>query len=259
LRSHCQCKEPLSAGRKRAFAQAALIKSTVGTTTHFVERIARGGTDAMARHFFLTTPRSTRLSPLLPITKTTMNIRISKSALAAAFIALLAVAAYWYWSPFLAIREMQSAAKANDAETFNTHVDYPRLRESLKGQFSLLMGEQMAKSTDSSDPFAAFGTMLGLAMADKLVDAMVRPETVMRGMQSGRFGRQSSPPVERLMHRRRQQTKARHRSGRTCAREPTSSSRPRTEARNRKTRKWLSFLNAAVLLTGKLRNCGFSP
>jgi hypothetical protein len=123
-----------------------------------------------------------------------MNIRISKSTFAALLVALLAVAAYWYWSPFLAIREMQSAAKANDADTFNTHVDYPRLKESLKGQFSSLMAEQMAKSTDSSNPFAAFGTMLGLAMVDKLVDAMVRPETVMRGMQSGQFGRQSSPP-----------------------------------------------------------------
>jgi hypothetical protein len=126
------------------------------------------------------------------ITKTKMNIRISKSALAAIFVALLAVAAYWYWSPFLAIREMQSAAKANDADTFNTHVDYPRLRDNLKGQFSSLMAEQMAKSTDSKNPFAALGTMLGLSMVDRMVDAMVRPETVMRGMQSGQFGPQSS-------------------------------------------------------------------
>jgi Protein of unknown function (DUF2939) len=146
------------------------------------------------KHFFLTSPRSTRLSPHLAITKTTMNIRISKSALAAMFVAVFAVAAYWHWSPFLAIREMQSAAKVNDADAFNTHVDYPRLRESLKGQFSSLMAEQMAKSTDSKNPSAAFGTMLGLSMVDKLVDAMVRPKTVMRGMRSGQFGRTSSPP-----------------------------------------------------------------
>jgi hypothetical protein len=114
--------------------------------------------------------------------------------LAAVFVALLAVAAYWYWSPFLTIRETQSAAKANDADTLNAHVDYPRLRDGLKGQFSSLMAEQMAKSTDSKNPFSALGTMLGLSMADKLVDAMVRPETVMRGMQSGQFGPQASPP-----------------------------------------------------------------
>lgn len=123
-----------------------------------------------------------------------MNIRIGRRALVAIFVALLAVAAYWYWSPFLAIREMQSAAKTNDADTFNTHVDYPRLRESLKGQLSSLMAEQMGKSTDSKNPFAALGAMMGMVMVDKMVDAMVRPETVMRGMQNGQFGPQSSSP-----------------------------------------------------------------
>jgi hypothetical protein len=186
-----------------------------------------------------------------------VNFRISKSASAAVFVALLAVAAYWYWSPFLAFGEMQSAAKANDADTFNTHIDYPRLRESLKEQFSSNMAEQMGKSTDSSNPFAAFGTMLGLAMVDKLVDAMVRPETVMRGMQSGQFGRQSPPDAE---------------TG-TSASPTNESEKPKwsyvrkgtdkliaypEEARNRKTRKWLSFLNAAVLLTGKSPGCGFN-
>lgn len=126
-----------------------------------------------------------------------MNVRIGKSALAASFVTLIAVAAYWYWSPFLAIREMQAAAKANDANTFNNHVDYPRLRESVKGQFSALMTEQMGKSADSNNPFAALGSMLGLAIADKFVDAMVRPETVMRGMQSGQFTpKQPSPDTE---------------------------------------------------------------
>lgn len=120
-----------------------------------------------------------------------MNIRIGKSALGAIFVALLAIAAYWHWSPFLAIREMQSAAKANDADTFNAHVDYPRLRESLKSQFSARMAEQMRKSADSKNPIEAIGSMLGLAMVDKVVDAMVRPETVMRGMQSGQFGPKS--------------------------------------------------------------------
>jgi hypothetical protein len=140
-------------------------------------------------------PRSIRIvAPSNNNENKNMNIRIGKSTLVAILVAFLAVAAYWYWSPFLAIREMQSAAKSNDADAFNTYVDYPRLRESLKGQLSSRMAEQMGKSTDSKNPFEAFGTMLGLAMVDKLVDAMVRPETVMRGMQSGQFGPKSSPP-----------------------------------------------------------------
>lgn len=121
-----------------------------------------------------------------------MNIRIGKSALVALLAACLAVAAYWYWSPFLAIKEMQSAAKEKDADAFNTHVDYPRLRESLKGQLASLMAEQMGKSTDTKNPLEALGTMLGLAMVDKMVDAMVRPEVVMHGMESGQFSPKSS-------------------------------------------------------------------
>jgi hypothetical protein len=123
-----------------------------------------------------------------------MNIRIGKSALLVILLALLSIGAYWYWSPFIAIKSMQAAARASDADAFNTHVDYPRLRESLKSQFSAIMAEKMGQSSDSKNPFEAIGSMLGLAMVDKLVDAMVRPETVMRGMKSGQFGPKPSRP-----------------------------------------------------------------
>ena len=65
-----------------------------------------------------------------------MNIKISKSVLFAILAAIFALGAYWYWSPFLVIRQMQSAAKVGDADAFNDHVDYPRLRESLKGHLN---------------------------------------------------------------------------------------------------------------------------
>jgi len=67
-------------------------------------------------------------------------------------------------------------------------VDYPRLRESLKGQMSAMIADKMSESKDSSNPFAALGSAFGLLMVDKLVDAMVRPELVMEGMQNGKFG-----------------------------------------------------------------------
>ncbi|WP_332847754.1 DUF2939 domain-containing protein [Massilia sp. S19_KUP03_FR1] len=116
--------------------------------------------------------------------------RKGKPALAALVVASAAVAAYWYWSPFLALRAMQSAAREQDAPSFNAHVDYPKLRASLKQQLALLVGEKIAPDK----PLAAFGAMMGAALADQLVDAMVRPETVMRAMQSGRFGHQDGAP-----------------------------------------------------------------
>lgn len=113
-----------------------------------------------------------------------MTPKIFKTA---AVVTVVAIAGYWYWSPFLAIRQMQSAAQAKDADAFNERADYPKLRESLKGQLSAVMGEQMAKTQDAGNPFAALGSMLGLAMVDRFVDAMVRPETVMRAMQDGQM------------------------------------------------------------------------
>ena len=125
-----------------------------------------------------------------------MNHRSGKIASAVIVTGLLAVAAYWYWSPFLALRTMKSAAIAHDAEAFNAHVDYPRLRESLKVQLGARVNATMDSGSHADKLLGAFGKMLGVTVVDTLVDAMVRPETVMRGMASGQFGpppRQTEP------------------------------------------------------------------
>ncbi|HSI51353.1 MAG TPA: DUF2939 domain-containing protein [Ideonella sp.] len=106
------------------------------------------------------------------------------AALALVFAAGLAV--YWYESPWLTLWQMQSAAKSGDAASFNAHVDYPRLRESLKGQVSTLLADQMGGS-DGNNVGSAIGGLLGMFVADKAIDAFVRPETVMRAMQDGRL------------------------------------------------------------------------
>ena len=106
------------------------------------------------------------------------------AALAAALV--LALGAYWYASPYLALRTLQAAAKARDAERLNAHVDYPRLRESLKGQFSAKLAREMGGDAGSRDALgqlgAALGTTLGMALGDRLIDALVQPEMVMRAL-----------------------------------------------------------------------------
>jgi hypothetical protein len=103
----------------------------------------------------------------------------------------MAVGAYWYWSPLVAIHQMREAAKAGDADAFNDHVDYPKLRESMKGQLSAMVTKKLATEPQSHNEFAkagaALGAMLGLTLVDKLVDAFVRPETVMQAMQQGKM------------------------------------------------------------------------
>ena len=85
---------------------------------------------------------------------------------------------------------MRAAAEARDADAFNRYVDYGKLRESLKGQFSALMVRSVSKSTSGNNAEsagAALGMALGLAFADKMIEALVRPEMVMSAMNEARL------------------------------------------------------------------------
>jgi hypothetical protein len=101
------------------------------------------------------------------------------SALAAVLVA--GVAAYWYWSPYLAVRELRNAALAADAGRFNEHVDFPRVRDSLKSQFAARMHR------DTAGPESNLGSLLAGVLVDKLIDTAVRPETIMFAMREGKF------------------------------------------------------------------------
>lgn len=129
-----------------------------------------------------------------------MNILQKRIFSAVGIVAVVGVAAYWYWSPYLALRQLRNAAVAADAGRFNEHVDFPKLRESLKGQFSARIGKEMGNRPASGDELEragnAFGSMLALALADKMIDAAVRPETIMFAMREGKFKVEHTGPQE---------------------------------------------------------------
>lgn len=107
-----------------------------------------------------------------------------------AALCVSAGAAYWYYSPLIALHQMRTAAREHDAASFNARVDYPRLRESVKAQLTAVMNEavkprQGAGGGDAGKLGADLGKMLGMALADKMVDAMVNPEFVMGAMARG--------------------------------------------------------------------------
>ncbi len=133
----------------------------------------------------------------------------SKALKASVLAVVVALGAYWYWSPFLAIHQLRAAAKAGDADAFNERVDYPRLRESLKGQLSAAIGDRMGDGEPTNGAAragAVLGSLFATALSDRMVDAFVRPEVVMRVMQEGKLlpksdhrrGRrdQENPPEE---------------------------------------------------------------
>jgi hypothetical protein len=97
-------------------------------------------------------------------------------------LVLAGVAAYWYWSPYLAVHQLREAAVAADAERFNEHVDFPRLRESLKSQFAARLSKDQGEQAGNH-----FGRLLAGVLVDKLIDTAVRPESVMFAMREGKF------------------------------------------------------------------------
>jgi Protein of unknown function (DUF2939) len=107
-----------------------------------------------------------------------------KIAIAALLSLAFSVGAHWYYSPYIAMNSMVSAAKAKDADTFNEYVDYPSLRESFKGQFSAKLADVMG--SQPSNRFSALGAMLGMTIINQMVDALVRPELVMKMMEEGK-------------------------------------------------------------------------
>ncbi len=106
------------------------------------------------------------------------------TAFAAAVFA--AIASYWYWSPLLSVRQLQTAAVERDAQAFNLHVDYPKVRESIKGQFSPLFSDALGQP-DSADSGAAFGRKMGMGMVNRYVDGALRPERLMHSIEAGQL------------------------------------------------------------------------
>ncbi len=109
-----------------------------------------------------------------------MAARSSKVSLALVSVVLIAVAAYWYWSPLIALSQMRTAMKASDAATFNEHVDFPKLRESMKTSLTAQIDKASAQAGTAQS--AAAG-MLGKLALDRYVEGLIRPETVMQFMK----------------------------------------------------------------------------
>lgn len=108
-----------------------------------------------------------------------------KVVIAALAVTFSGIGAYWHYSPYLAMSSLQEAAQARNADAFNEKVDYPKLRESLKGQMAAMLTDKMDKGAASVSQSEALGSAFALALINPLIDAMVRPEVVMKAMSKG--------------------------------------------------------------------------
>lgn len=97
---------------------------------------------------------------------------------------MLAVAAVgaWLWlSPYWTLRTLQHAVREGDARTVSAHVDFPAVRASVRTEVQ----GWMARDSDGS-PLGDAGRALAGQLADPAIEAMVTPQ----GMQMllGRVG-----------------------------------------------------------------------
>ncbi|UJW79450.1 DUF2939 domain-containing protein [Hydrogenophaga sp. SL48] len=114
-----------------------------------------------------------------------MSLASNKAALAAIAVAAAGIGAYWHYSPYLVMKSLRAAAEARNADAFNEKVDYPKLRESLKGQMAAMVADKIGTGASTGNQFEAMGSAMALALINPLIDAMVRPELVMKAMSNG--------------------------------------------------------------------------
>lgn len=100
-------------------------------------------------------------------------------------VVALSLCAWMYFSPYLAVRGLQSAAQERNAARMADYVDFPSVRESLKASLNAMLAAEMAKASGGqANPFAALAAAFVSALVEKITDAFVSPEglaMLMRG------------------------------------------------------------------------------
>lgn len=98
-----------------------------------------------------------------------------KKSAAIVLLLLLAACAWWFSGPYLTVHGLSQAIEQRDTTRLDRHVDFPRVRASLRAQLSDYLVRQAGPDVAGS-PFGALlhgvGDQLGGAAVDTLVTPM---------------------------------------------------------------------------------------
>ncbi len=115
-----------------------------------------------------------------------MKSPTSRRAITAAAFLTVAAGAALYASPYWTLRILSTAVQAQDAATVAKHVDFPALREDLKGQLLLKVQREMAARPGvESQPFSGLGQVFAMGIANQMVDNLVSPAGVALALENG--------------------------------------------------------------------------
>jgi hypothetical protein len=104
---------------------------------------------------------------------------------AGAVVLLVLLGASVYASPWWQLRQLRAAVERHDADAVSAHVDFPALRDSVKGQLMASVSRDLAGET-SANPLAGLGKSMALAFLNPMVDALVSPAGVIAMMENGK-------------------------------------------------------------------------
>jgi len=99
-------------------------------------------------------------------------------------LGVLFAGVWLYFTPYLALNKLQKAAQRGDEQAMAELVDFPALRESVKGN----VRGAVAHSVGGRNPIGLLGGILAGAVAGPVVDAVVTPQGISALTQGERPG-----------------------------------------------------------------------
>jgi Protein of unknown function (DUF2939) len=101
-------------------------------------------------------------------------------------LAVLFAGVWLYFTPYLAMNKLQKAARQGDEQAMAELVDFPALRESVKGNVRSAVEHSVGRSRN---PIGVLGGILAGAVAGPVVDAVVTPQGIAALTEGERPGR----------------------------------------------------------------------
>ena len=89
-------------------------------------------------------------------------------------------AACFFASPFIAVYSIWNGIENNDSEKISRHVNFPALRQSLKGQVKTFQ----AGKADDDNPLASLFSAFSSKLSDTLVDSLITPKGIERLLET---------------------------------------------------------------------------
>ena len=107
-----------------------------------------------------------------------------QTGIALAVTAVVAAAGL-FASPYWTLHSIAKAVENKDAAAVAEHVDFPALREDLKGKLLLRMQGPLNQPEMANNPFAGVGQMLVAGMVNQMVEVCPPPAGAMLMLEKG--------------------------------------------------------------------------